>query len=88
MTPFLGEVFLSVVNDMIRAERAHQIDISRAAHASHFRTEVFGELHRKGTDTTGSAIDQYFLSWLDVLYAKGLQGDERRFWHSGGFCER
>jgi hypothetical protein len=49
--------------------------ISRAAHASHFSSERFGNLHRKRTHTTRRTINQNLLPWLNLSFiAKTLRG--------------
>ena len=45
-----GEVLLRVVDDMIRAEGPHQLEVPGAGYAGDFRTEGLGDLHRKRSD--------------------------------------
>lgn len=68
MLPVLGEIFLPLVNDPIRTDRAHHIQPARAAHASRFSPKRFGNLHRRRTRTTGRTIDQNLLPWLNLPF--------------------
>src|SRR6266496_1120316 len=75
--PIFSEIFLGVINDMVSTNRAHQVHIPRATHASDFSSERFGNLHRKRTHTTTRAINQHLLSWLNLSFsAKALQGGD------------
>ena len=85
MLPIFGEIFLSVINDMVCPDRAYHVQIPRAAHASHFSPERFGNLHRKRTHTTRRTINQNLLPGLNLSFvAKTLQGDDCR--HRYGRC--
>jgi len=61
----LGEIILGIINDLIRAYRAHQIQIPGAANTGHFGSKRLGDLHCKRADTTRSAIDQNYLLCLN-----------------------
>jgi hypothetical protein len=71
----LREIFLRVIYHVIRTECARLIKIARAANGGDFRAERFGDLHRVGSYTTGGAVNQHFLSRLDVAdVAQTMQG--------------
>ena len=57
----LREIFLRVIDDPVGAERAHQVDVARAAHAGDFGAEMFGDLYRERADAAGRAVDQNLL---------------------------
>src|SRR5438552_2725222 len=70
----LRKIFLGVIDHMISADRFHKIDIVSAANAGHLCAERLGDLHRESADTARRAVDQNFLSGLNVsLVAKTLQ---------------
>src|SRR3990172_2795245 len=84
-----GEIFLRVINDLVCANRAHHVQIPRAAHASDFSLERFGNLHRKRTHTTGRTINQNLLPRLNLSFiAKTLQGGECRYRDGCCFLKR
>ena len=65
LLPAPGEVLLGVVDDVVRAERADQVHVPRAAHAGHLRSERLRDLHREGAHASRRAVDQDLLPWLD-----------------------
>ena len=86
--PIFGEIFLSVINDLVCTNRAHHVQFPRAAHASYFSPERFGNLHRKRTHTTRRTINQNPLSWLNLSFiAKTLQGGDCRKRYGRCFLE-
>ncbi len=79
----LGKIFLGVIDRVVSADRFHQIDIARAANGGHLCAKRLRDLHDKSADAAGRAVDQDFLSGLNVsLVAKTLQcgdtGDRNR----------
>src|SRR6266566_2542557 len=87
--PIVGEIFLRVINDVVCADRAHHVHIPRAAHASHFSPERFGNLHGKHTNTARRTMYQDLLPWLNLSFiAKTLQGGDCRDRYGRGFLER
>ena len=44
----VGEVILRVVQDVVRSEGPHQIDLSGAAHAGDLSAQGLGQLHGVG----------------------------------------
>src|SRR5207245_7204453 len=61
----LGELFLCVVNHIIRAKRLHQRQIRGTANTRDLRPEVFGKLYRGSTHRSGCSIDEDFLTrWI------------------------
>src|SRR3990170_2885172 len=87
--PILGEIFLSVINDLISTNRARLVQISRAAHGRHFSPKRFGNLHRERTNTTRRTINQDLLPLLNLSFvAKTLQGGDCRHRYGRGFLER
>ena len=61
-----GEVVLGVVDDVIRAERAHELHIAGAADAGHLGAERLGDLHGVCADAAGGAVDEHLLPGGDV----------------------
>ncbi len=89
MLPIPGEIFLRVINDMICANRAHHVQVPRAAYAGDFGSECFGELHRKRTHATRGAVNQNLLPGVDVpRIAQALQSGDGRHRNGGGLLER
>src|SRR5215472_7612793 len=60
-----GEVFLCVIDDMVRAERPDQLHLGSAADAGHLGAERFGDLHSEGAYAACRPVDQNFLLCLD-----------------------
>src|SRR5207247_6783895 len=89
MLPIPGEIFLRIVNDMICANRAHHVQVPRAAYAGDFDPECFGELHRKRTHATTGAVNPNLLSGVDVpRIAQALHSGDGRYRDGGGLLER
>src|SRR5262245_26968130 len=77
--PGQSEVVAHVIDDVVRAKRAHELDVPRAAHGGHFRSERLGNLDGKRADSAGRAVDQDPLSRLKpTLVAKPLKRGYRR----------
>src|SRR5215212_1831074 len=77
--PILGEVFLGVINDMVCAKRAHEVQLAGVIHPSHLGPIQFGKLNCNRTGTTTGAINQNLLSWLDLSFiANPLEGNNGR----------
>jgi len=82
------EILIRVVNDVVCADRAHHIQIPRAAYAGDFSPEVLGNLHREGAQAAGRTIDQNRLPLLNLsLITETLQGGESRLRYGGCFFE-
>ena len=84
----LFEIVLLVVDDDIRAEALHQIDVRGARRRRHGRADVLGELDCKCSHAAGAGVDEDFLSLLQVRSfdqrLPGGQADQRdgsRFFH-------
>ena len=81
----LGEVFLRVVDDVVRADRADQLHVPRADDRGHLGAEGLGDLDREGADAARGAVDQDLLARVDLaVVAHGLEGDETG--HRHGRC--
>src|SRR6266567_104532 len=79
MLAVLGEVCLSVINHVVRADRSCRLNIPRTAHRGNFSPERFGNLDRKGADPARGAIYQDSLAWLDLSFVtKALKGSDCR----------
>jgi len=88
LPPGLREVLPAVVDDVVGADRANQLDIPGAAHAGHLRAEGLGDLHRERADPTRRAVDQDRLPGRDMaVIAKRLEGDHRRHRDRRGLLE-
>jgi hypothetical protein len=69
---------------VIRADGA-----DHAAYGGYVCAEGFGDLHGEGADASGGAVDQDFLSRLNMpLVAKPLQRGECGYGYSRGLFER
>ena len=68
LLPILGEIFFSVINDMVCPKRARLVQIPGAAHGSDFSAELFGNLHRKRPHPTRRTIDQNLLPRLNLPF--------------------
>src|SRR2546430_8457453 len=87
--PISGEIFLRVINDMVCTNRAHYVQIPRAAYGGDFSPKRFGKLHCKRTDTTRGTMNQDLLPLLNVSFiAKALQGGESRLRDGCCFLKR
>src|SRR4030088_340083 len=74
-----SEILFRIIDDTIRAERSHKIDISRTADTGHIRTERLGDLHCECSHSSRSAIDQDLLTGLNLsLVATRLQSCDAR----------
>src|SRR6267154_407294 len=82
------KILLGVINDVIRADGADHVHISSAAYRGYACAEGFGDLHSEGSDASGGAVDQDFLSRLNMpLVTKTLQRSERRYRYGCGLFE-
>src|SRR5260370_7729063 len=87
--PISGAIFLRVINDMVCTNRAHYVQIPRAAYGGDFSPKRFGNLHRKRTHTTTRTINQNLFPLLNVSFiAKALQGGESRLRYGCCFLTR
>ena len=68
----VGEVLAGVVDDVVGAQRGHQVDLRGAAHAGDLGAERLRQLDRVGADAAGRADHQHGLTGL---HAPGV--DER-----------
>jgi hypothetical protein len=60
-------------------QRVHHFQVPRASHRGDFRPKRFGDLHGECSHTTGGAINQNLLPWLNVsIVPQSLQGGHRR----------
>src|ERR1700677_3532082 len=85
MQPTLREIFKSVINDMICADRSRSVHIPRAAYGSDLSPERLGKLNRECTDTARCAIDENLLPSLDPsVITKTLKGSDAG--HGYGCC--
>ncbi len=54
----LGEVFLRVVDHPVGSERSHELEVLGVTHRGDVGFEVPGELHPRGADGPGRAVDE------------------------------
>src|SRR3954469_2680823 len=74
-----GEIVLGVIDDMVRANRSHEVHALRAAHTGHFRSERLGDLHCERANTARGTVDQDLLPRLNPAFiAKALQSGQPR----------
>src|SRR2546426_5295997 len=84
-----GEVLSPVVDHLIRADRSDRVDVLRAAHPGHVRSECLGDLYGERADASRSAIDEDALPRSDLSFvAKSLEGGEPRHGYRRGLLER
>ena len=75
----LGEILARVIDDVIGAKRADQLDIPGTAHARHLGAQRLRDLHGESPDAARGAIDQYLLPGLERgAVAQRLQRREAR----------
>ncbi len=55
--PVPREVLPLVVDDLVGAERADELDVAAVADGRHVGTEVRCKLHGRGPERAGSAVD-------------------------------
>jgi hypothetical protein len=72
-----GEVLLQVVDDLVRSQRADELDVLGVARRRDASPEVLGELHAGGADRTGCAVDQDLPSLQPARLAKARQCERR-----------
>ncbi len=54
----LREVLLQVVDDLVRTEGTHKLDVLRVAHRRDMSAEVAGQLHRRRSARARCAVDE------------------------------
>jgi integrase len=73
----VGDVVAGVVDDLVGADRADQLELGRAGHPGHLRAERLGQLHPERPNPAGRPDDQDPLLRLDLaLIPKALEGGE------------
>src|SRR5947209_5205239 len=83
-----SEVGLGVVNDVLRAQRSHHLDIPGAANPCYFCAQKFRNLNGECADSACSSVDENLLTWLKLSnIAKTLQGGQSRDRHAGRLLE-
>src|SRR5260370_37124282 len=88
LVSIFSEVFLGVINDMVCAKRAQQVQLAGVIHPSHLSPVEFGKLHCKRTGAATGTINQNLLPWLDLSFiANPLQGDHCRLRDGRYFLE-
>src|SRR5882724_12579276 len=76
----VSEILFRVIDDVIRAERSHKIDIARTANTSDVRAERFRDLDCERPNTSRRAVNQDLLPRLNLsLVAKGLQSRDASY---------
>src|SRR5437773_5313036 len=85
----LREVLFRVVDDLIGAERADQLEVPRACDRRHVRSERLRDLHRERSDTPAGAVHEDPLSRLHLrVIAKTLECGASRDADRGRLLER
>jgi len=77
------EVVARVVDDLVGAERAHELDVGRAAHRHDVRAQVPRDLHGEMTHAAGGAGNQHPLAAAHVRFVgerlqRRAAGDRQR----------
>ncbi len=84
-----GEVFARVIDNVVGAERAEQLDVTCAADCGHLRAKGLGNLDGEGGDSASAAVDEDSLIGLQMTFvAQGYQRSYRSDRNSGGMFER
>jgi hypothetical protein len=74
---------------MVITDGTHQVQLLREIDAGYFNVMYFGDLDRKGPDTTASAVDQHFLSGFKRPFPEqALIGQRPRLWDRRGLFKR
>ena len=60
------KILFGVIDDLVRSERAHELDNSRAADAGDRGAKVLGDLHRSAADAARGAYDEHLIAALDA----------------------
>ena len=72
-----GEILLSVINDLVCANRAQHVQFPCAVHGRHLSPKVLGKLYRKRPDTSPGTINQDLSGlhgpWEQVLLPLGAE---------------
>jgi hypothetical protein len=77
--PTLGEILLSVIEDVICADGSDHFDIPRTRYTGHICAERLGDLHSECAYASGRTVDQDLLPGLNLsISAKTLQCAECR----------
>src|SRR5262245_24437151 len=68
LAPLLGEIFLRVVDDMVRAKSGCLVHIPRTTHGRDLRSERLGDLQHKGSYASRGTLNQDLLSGPNVSF--------------------
>jgi len=66
-TPILGEVLPRVINNLVRAERAHERQLLRVVYPGDLGSIQLGQLHGVHARAAAGTIDQHLLPGLDPM---------------------
>src|SRR5512146_412685 len=78
--PLLGEIFLRVIDDMVRPKRACLVHIPRTTHGRDLRSERLSDLHGKGSYASRGTLNQDLLSGSNMPFiSQSLQGGDGRY---------
>src|SRR5271166_3252655 len=87
--PTFGEIFLRVVNEVIRADGSDHVHVPRTAYANNLCAERLGYLHSERTHASRRTVNQDLLSRLNLsLVAKTLQCGQCRKRHRSRLLKR
>ena len=82
------EVLRRVVDDVVGAERRHEVELRGAAHSGDIGGQGLGQLHRIASDSPGGTDDENSLPGLDPAgVGQGLQSRACRDRDDGGLLE-
>src|SRR5262249_56103125 len=82
LAPLLGEIFLRVVDDLVRAKSGCLVHIPRATHGRDLRSERLGDLHGKGSYASRGALNYDLLSPPNVSFvSQSLHPAPARYRH-------
>ena len=83
----LREVLLQVVDDLVGAERAHELDVLRVADRGDVGAEVLGELHSRRPDRPGGAVDEDALPFQIAGLSQARERERRSVADRRGLVE-
>jgi len=83
----VGEVLPGVVDDLVGADRAHQIHLASAGHPGDRGSEGLGQLHGVGADAPRGTDDQNLLPGCDAPGVQAFDGGEPGDRDHGGLLE-
>src|SRR5262245_59262551 len=74
MLSVLSDVLFRVIDNVVRTDRARDVQVPRTAYGCHLSAKGFRDLNRECSHTAAGAVDKNLLSWLDLsVFANALK---------------